>query len=56
MRKVYLEVKTKLILNLEEGVDISDVIDEMEYGFEPQPEHGELLDSEILEYDVKDSK
>lgn len=55
-RKVTVEVKAKLILDLEEGVAVGDVISEMDYAFVPCLDHGSLVDSEILDWEVKDSR
>lgn len=55
-RKVTINLKVKLVLTVEEGVEISDVIDEMDYNFTPNDEHGDLVDSEIYYYGVVDSK
>ena len=56
MRKVTVEVKVKLLINADEDIEISDVINEMEYEF-VYSEHGaEIVDSEIVDYEVKDSR
>jgi hypothetical protein len=56
MRKVYIELKVKLIMNLEDGVEVSNAIDEMDYIFNLEDEHGEMVDTEILDYEILDSK
>ena len=55
-RKIVAEVTTKLVLVIEEGVEISEVMDEMDYEFTPQQEHGHTEDSEIIDYNILDSK
>jgi hypothetical protein len=55
-RKVYVEVKVKLIMNVDEGMEISEVIDEMSYGFTDNTGAADIEDTEILGYEVTDSK
>ena len=55
-RKVYVEVKTRLIINADEGVDISEVIQEMNYDFTSQTNGVDIEDTEILDFEVTDSK
>ena len=61
MRKVYVELKVKLIINADDGVDIGDVINELDYSFEVPPESAidmsaDIEDTEILDYEITDSK
>jgi len=55
-RKVYVEVKVKLILRVDEGEEISHVMDELEYTIFDTTGKANVEDSEILDYDVTDSK
>lgn len=59
MRKVYVNVTVRLILQTDEDVDIdvAEVIQEMDYDFTAnQDSNAEIIDSEIVEYEVYDSK
>lgn len=56
MRKVYLTVKTRLILRIDEDVSIPEVIDEMYYDFRSQSDGADIEDMEIIDFDVDDSK
>ena len=56
MRKVYVEVKVRLIINQDDGVDTSQVIDEMEYEFTDTTGKADIVDTTIEEYEVVDSK
>lgn len=56
MRKVYVDVKVKLILNMDDGIEVSEVMDEMDYQFLPGTEGVEIEDTEIKDYEVTDSK
>ena len=56
MRKVYVDVKVRLIINLDDDVSLSEVMQEMDYGFTPQTNGAEMLLTEIKDYEVTDSK
>lgn len=55
-RKVYVNVTTRLIINMDEGIKVSDVVSEMDYNFSSQTEGAEIVDTEIRDHEVKDSK
>lgn len=55
-RKVTVEVKVKLIINMDEGVEVQDVINELEYDFTSGMLEAEIMDIEILDHEVTDSK
>lgn len=55
-RKVYVKVETRLIVRLDDGVDINDVIDEMNYSFVSQTDGADIEDTEITNWEVIDSK
>lgn len=56
MRKVYVEVKVKLIINMDDDVEVGDVIQEMDYNFTDQTDKADIVDTEIMDYEVQDSK
>lgn len=56
MRKVYVEVKVRLILRLNEDVDTQGVLDDMDYNFTSTSEGADIEDSEVTEYNIQDSK
>ena len=56
MRKVTVEVKIKLTINADDGQDISEVIDEMDYDFSDTTGGADIEDMEILGHEVTDSK
>jgi hypothetical protein len=56
MRKVYVDVKVKLIIRVDEGIKISDVINEMDYDFTSLTDGAMIEKTEISHYDVMDSK
>lgn len=55
-RKVYVEVKTRLIINIDEGTEVSEVIEEMSYDFDSRTDGADIEDVEIRDFEVKDSK
>lgn len=56
MRTVTVELKVKLIINANEGVDISEVINEAEHNFKSQTTGADIIDSEITDSNVTDSR
>jgi len=56
MRKVYVDVSVRLVINIDEGVDIGDVINEMEYSFSDTTTNADIVDTEITGFEVTDSK
>lgn len=55
-RKITVDLNVRLVLAVEEGVSVADAVSEMDYSFTPDEEHGNLVDSDIRNYDVIDSK
>jgi len=55
-RKVYVNVVTRLIINMDEGVDVDDVIADMDYNFSSSTDNADIIDTEIRDYNVLDSK
>jgi hypothetical protein len=57
MRKVIVYLIVKLEIDANEGVDISEVIDDLDYNFTTgERDDCGIADTEILEYEIKDSK
>lgn len=55
MRKVYVDLKFYLVLNANKDVDISDVVDELEYELIDTTGKATIEDTEIKDYEVIDS-
>lgn len=55
-RKVCMTVTTKMIIRVDEGQEIGDVIDEMDYSFTDTTGNAQIEDTEIIEYSILDSK
>jgi hypothetical protein len=56
MRKVYVEVKTRLIIQAEENQNINEVLENMDYSFTSTHESAEIIDTEITYWQITDSK
>jgi len=58
MRKVYVNVTVKMIVNLEEGETVENLVQEMDYefGYYPDDAENRIIDTEITEIEVTDSK
>ena len=55
-RKVFIDVQVKLVISIDEGEEVGDFIDNMEYQFVDTTGAAEVLDSEITGYEIVDSK
>ncbi len=55
-RKVFVELKVRLVLTMEEGIEVSDVVNELEYDFTSTVDGADVDDTEILDHEVTDSK
>ena len=56
MRKVYVNVTVRLVIRADEGVDISNVIDEADYSFTSNNPGADIEDTEIVNTEITDSK
>jgi hypothetical protein len=56
MRKVHAAVVVKVIMTLDDGVEVGTALDEMNYQFNISEEHGFIEDTEIVDFEVVDSK
>ena len=55
MRKVFVNVTVKIALNMDEGV-VTEVLENMDYNFKSQSEGVDVVETEIINWDVTDSK
>lgn len=56
MKKVCIELTVRLILNQDEDVETSEIINELDYNFKDTTGKADIIDAEFLDYDIKDSK
>lgn len=54
MRKVYVNVIVRLVIDVEEGIEIGNIINEMEYDFTSFTEGANIQDSDIIDFEVGD--
>jgi len=56
MRKVYVEVTTRLIIRADDEQPIDEVLENMDYAFYSQSKGANIEDTEIRDWEVTDSK
>jgi hypothetical protein len=56
MRKVTLQLEMRVVLLVDEGVEISDVVSELDCTANDRITAADILDTEITGYEVVDSK
>ena len=52
MNKEYVDVTIRLTINAQEGIDIHEVISEMDYTFTSNTEGVEIVDTDIEDYEI----
>ncbi len=55
-RKVEIELKVRVKVNVDEGVEIGDIVNEMDYEFRDTTTQATIEDTEIIDYELIDSK
>ena len=56
MRKVYVEVTSRLIIDMDDGTEVTEVLENMDYNFTSQTDSADIVDTEIRDWEVQDSK
>lgn len=57
MRKVYIELKFRVILDVEEGVSVDDIVGELDYSIDYNfDERATVIDTEMVDFEITDSK
>ena len=56
MRKVTVKLKMNVVMLIDEGVEISEVVNELDYTVNDTTTTADILDTEITGYEVIDSK
>jgi hypothetical protein len=54
-RKVYVTVEVKIVMVVDEGVEIAEVMDELNYDFSDTTGKASIQDTEIESYEITDS-
>jgi len=55
MRKVTIKLEMRIVMSVDEGVEISEVVDELDYQVNDTTTAADILDTEITGYEVVDS-
>jgi hypothetical protein len=56
MRKVTVKLEMRIVMSVDEGVEISEVVNELDYDINDTTTTADILDTEITGYEVVDSK
>jgi hypothetical protein len=56
MRKVTVKLGMRIVMSVDEGVEISEVINELDYQVNDTTTAADILDTKITDYEVVDSK
>ncbi len=56
MRKVTVKLEMRIVMSVNEGVEISEVVNELDYQVNDTTTAADVLDTEITNYEVVDSK
>jgi len=55
MRKVTIKLEMRIVMSVNEGVEISEVVNELDYQVNDTTTAADILDTEITGYEVVDS-
>ena len=56
MRKVTIKLEMQVVMLVDEGVEISEIVNELDYNVNDTTTAADILDTEITGYEVLDSK
>jgi hypothetical protein len=56
MRKVTIKLEMQVVMLVDEGVEISEIVNELDYNVNDTTTAADILDTEITSYEVVDSK
>jgi hypothetical protein len=56
MRKVTVKLEMRIVMSVDDGVEISEVVNELDYNINDTTTTADILDTEITGYEVVDSK
>ncbi len=56
MRKVTVKIEVEMSMLIDNGVEVSEIIDELEYDFTDTTTQATVEDTQITDYEVIDSK
>ena len=56
MRKVTIKLEVRVVISVNEGIEISQVVNEMDCQIKDTTTAADVLDTEIIDYEIEDSK
>lgn len=56
MKKVTVMLKIRVAMSMNDGIEVSDVVNELDYSLFDTTTTADILDYEIVDFDVTDSK
>ena len=56
MRKVTVKLEVRIVMSVDEGVEISHVVNELDYQINDTTTTADILDTEITDFEIQDSK
>ena len=56
MRKITIKLEMHIVMSVDEGIEISEVVSELDYQVNDTTTAADILDTEIIGYEVVDSK
>ena len=56
MRKVTVKLEMRIVMSVDEGIEVSDVVNELDYQINDTATTADILDTEITDFEVQDSK
>ena len=56
MRKVTLQLTMRVVLSVDEGVEIAEIVSELDYQINDTTTKADILDTEITDYEIIDSE
>ena len=56
MRKVTVKLELRIVMSVDKGIEISEIVNELDYHVNDTTTTADILDTEITDYEVVDSK
>ena len=56
MRKITLTLEMRVVMSVDEGIEVAEVMDELDYTISDTTTAADILDTEIVDYEVTDSR
>jgi hypothetical protein len=56
MIKIRLKLQIRVVMSVDEGIEIADVVNELDYQINDTTTAADILDTEIIDYEIKDSR